>query len=251
MHHVWHRSSLPTSAVCYCLLLSVTVCLQVLVANLGLHYAPQSLARYAAEVRSFAAAADGLPEASRPDIFWRETSPQHFPKANGLYDSNGRGRFEVLGAALPGSSWRQVNESLQQCAPLGRNTSGPGSGHGPDHAQPPTTTPCDVSHDRYNALASPILRSAKKPITILPTWAATALRWREHFGAAKYRTHTVADCTHFCLPSATLDMWAALLLREVQTLRQVHPDPPPLLAEVPTNSQPPPELRAPAGWTLG
>ena len=194
----------------------------VLVANLGLHFGPRPVESYAAEVRAFASIADGLQAGAShgptqdhgpatrdhgPTLFWRETSPQHFPTAHGLYDSSGgTGRspqFQVISTkALPGSTWRHHNASLRNCVPL-------------DHP------PCDAAHDHFNSVASPILSNASRPVRVLPIWAATTLRWAEHFGAARFGRcnscddHTVRDCTHFCMPSATLDMWAALLVGHI------------------------------------
>ena len=192
----------------------------VLVVNLGLHFGQVPLAKYAAEVRAFTQVADSLPKAVRPaEIIWRETSPQHFPTAHGLYEvpKTKRGGGGVTGAFAPIGAFasspkasspekqkaqsamqKRLDLSVRRCAPL--------------H--------CDAAHDHFNAVSAPIIRNASTPIRVLPIWMASTMRWAEHFETFDFRKReTVADCTHFCMPSATLDMWAAQLIERVLLLR--------------------------------
>uniref|UniRef100_A0A7S2DAT0 Uncharacterized protein n=1 Tax=Haptolina brevifila TaxID=156173 RepID=A0A7S2DAT0_9EUKA len=166
----------------------------ILVANLGLHHAN---AHYASIVDDFAEAYRQLDAFSRPQLIWRETSPQHFPTLHGWYESG----------AVTGTRSRHGHPETGAvaCRPLGASNS---------TAHEAQAVPWS-EYDWFNNLSSQILEKLAKElpgnVSILSVWAESVPRWHEHFGTLGLHS---LDCTHYCMMagSGVLYHWAAKLV---------------------------------------
>ena len=170
----------------------------VLVMNFGLHFGDRPAREYESQIRKFVKEVVRwslrLKNKQRkfPMIIWRETSPQHFPSAHGLFHSL--------------SSWKTNASVSSQCVPI---TIGDGKTDGVDLHEKARQSSSDATHDFYNNIARPLVIAEKALIHLLPTWATSTQRWDEHFGWNQYGT---LDCTHYCLPSGTMSFWTSMLV---------------------------------------
>ncbi len=120
-------------------------------------------------------------------LLWRETTPQHHASFSPFGEAAGRSWA---------SQWRRfvANEGNTlgegPCAPLVDRASGRLRPHA----------------NKYNEAAEPLLRAARVPI--VRVWNRTRDDWTHHLGFTRNRAGTpIADCTHYCLPSPTPNLW--------------------------------------------
>ena len=135
-----------------------------------------------------------------PTLFWRETSPQHFV----------------------------VPYEEQQCVDRGicsfRNTAAP------TYSAHPHCSPCSeadwkgcITGKQHNEVAQGLLAGQQSVMKIVHIWNGTVPDWHSHLGYIQNRENqTVLDCTHYCLPSPTVNAWTLELYAEMTQVMVQH-----------------------------
>ena len=129
---------------------------------------------------------------SVPSLFWRETSPQHF--------------------AVPYSA----HECLDPPTCSRRNTTAP------MRSSLPQCVPCSeadwkgcITAKRHNEVARAVLAGRHGAMKLVRIWNTTVLDWQSHLGFIANRDNVAQlDCSHYCLPSPTVNSWTLELFAE-------------------------------------
>lgn len=128
-----------------------------------------------------------------PSVYLRDTSPQHFPAEQSVW------------CAGPACTWRGVKSSIPENAQCT-----PGDGY-------------SGGFDR-NSVAAPVLLPPERwALKRLRIWEQSVGDWSHHLGQTMNRQGVaVLDCTHYCLPSVTLNSWTLTLFEHLTSEPQRH-----------------------------
>uniref|UniRef100_A0A7S3B551 Uncharacterized protein n=1 Tax=Haptolina ericina TaxID=156174 RepID=A0A7S3B551_9EUKA len=138
----------------------------------------------------------GSPATGMPRIFWRETAPQHFPTSKCPEGDDSQSGC--------GSMWNLPVDEQSRCAPCPKNIS--------------QSFECGGRGvERQNRVAQEHIAahhrdSPKSNLPIVPIWQRSIADWEYHLGVTTNRNvSTILDCTHWCLPSTTVNSWTLQL----------------------------------------
>ena len=185
----------------------------VIVMNSGLHHGSDLAItnKTVSDVLEFAAERQGRV----PQLFWRETSPQHFaapyarhtcrdPPACSQRDSDAAacGAAGTADSSKPAISTKCETTQLEQCAPCSESLGWKGCINGMEH----------------NGVANALLESSA--VRVVHIWEDSVADWTSHLGLISNRENiTRLDCSHYCLPSPTVTGWTLALFAELTGLR--------------------------------
>ena len=139
-----------------------------------------------------------------PLLLWRETSPQHFATADGMFRSyedlvrTRQCRHDLEGVAVR-SSYPDHNVTRRFHAPWF---------HAPWFHVLPTFAPTVARNDEHC-----LMKPGSNPLS---QKALGALFIRNNESAHAKRP----DCTHYCLPSSTMRFWSQVMLSWTQSVRE-------------------------------
>ena len=163
------------------------------------------------EVLSFASRGRGLPA-----LFWRETSPQHFAMP---YEKKNCLDYPTCSQRSENADCASNTLNGLKSDPTGTNNCAlPVEEH---------CTPCTASDWKgcinsmqHNEVARSILLGSS--IKVVPIWHRSVSDWSSHLGLIYNRENqTRLDCSHYCLPSPTVNSWTLALFAEL-TRGSVH-----------------------------
>ena len=145
-----------------------------------------------------------------PALFWRETSPQHFAMP---YQK----KFCL---DPPTCSQRSENAECVRSAHSGAKSGSSGTNNCalPREEQCTRCTASDwkgcINSMQHNDVARSILLGSS--IKVVPIWRSSVSDWSSHLGLIHNRDNeTRLDCSHYCLPSPTVNSWTLALFAEL------------------------------------